>query len=110
MHLKRKIHRCIIHDNRMHVDHNQLQRKQDHFHRYKQNTIENYDQRLELLHDRKIVIYQNKYVHFEDESNQNESSHDVLTFFIAYCMCFQNDIIRNEIKCLSSGYIDVTVR
>lgn len=30
--------------------------------------IENYDPSLALLHDRKNVNYQNKYVHFEDES------------------------------------------
>ena len=58
----------------MHVDDNQLQRKLDHFHKYKLNMIENYDQQSELLHDQKIVIYQNRYVHFEDESNQSKKN------------------------------------
>jgi hypothetical protein len=56
----------------MHVDDNQSQRKQDRFRKYKLNKIENYEQLWELLHDQKNVIFQNKYVHFEDESNLNK--------------------------------------
>jgi len=38
----------FILDNRMHVDDNQSQQKQDHFRKYIQNKIENYDQQLVL--------------------------------------------------------------